>query len=203
VEHAAKLGGALMILAPSSQRQLLAAIGGGLFGAVAAWAIAQPSFAAGQVLASAVLCAAMTAIALEDSLRFRVPDPWVYGATITGALWSYLARVRSGDSTVAASVTVVVSVIICGGVFLLVREVFYRLRGVDGLGLGDVKLAAAGGAWLEFTGFPYALFVAAAGALAFIATRKLRGGKWTTAKRLPFGAFLAPAIWATWLVLNG
>ncbi len=39
-----------------------------------------------------------------------------------------------------------IAVAVCGGVFLAVRELFFRLRGIDGLGLGDVKLAAAGGA---------------------------------------------------------
>ena len=78
----------------------------------------------------------------------------------------------------------------------------YRaLRGRDGLGLGDVKLAAVAGAWL---GLP-ALFaaielaaLAAIGAYLFNAAIKRRPLKSTAF--LPFGTFLAPAIWLGWLI---
>jgi hypothetical protein len=43
--------------------------------------------------------------------------------------------------------------------------------------------------------------VAAVGALGFVLVRVLRGGSWQAGQRLAFGAFLAPAIWGTWLVL--
>jgi leader peptidase (prepilin peptidase)/N-methyltransferase len=157
---------------------------------------------AGLVLASAVLCAAMAAITLEDTQRLRVPDPWVYGAALSGVVWSLSARLRAGEGVLAASGLVLIAVAVFGGAFLAVRELFFRLRGADGLGLGDVKLAAAGGAWLGWEAFSFAVLVAAAGALAFVAARIVRGGSWTAGTRLAFGAFLAPAIWATWLVLQ-
>ena len=36
---------------------------------------------------------------------------------------------------------------VAGGVSFAVRHIYRRLRGVEGLGMGDVKLAAAAGAW--------------------------------------------------------
>src|SRR5271157_4233264 len=87
------------------------------------------------------------------------------------------------------------------GLFLLVRIAYRRLRGRDGLGLGDVKLAGAAGAWLSLPMLPIVIEIAAVTALAayFFRQRKrarvLRG-----AGRIPFGAFFAPAIWLGWVM---
>ncbi len=192
-----------MTLSPSARRHLGAAAAGAVAGALAAAAFVDPLARAGDVLASAVLCAAMAAIALEDSLRFRVPDPWAYGALAAGVVWAVGERLRAGDGLVSAAAGAAFAVLACGGAFLALRETFFRLRGSDGLGLGDVKLAAAGGAWLGWEGFAFAVLVAAAGALAFVIARVVRGKGWVSGQRVAFGAFLAPAIWATWLVLQG
>lgn len=183
-----------MTLSPSSRRHMIAAVFGAAGGGLAAAFVDT-----GLILASAVLCAAMAAITLEDALRFRVPDQWVFGALAAGLVWSVAAKLRAGDGVLAAAGVAFASAAVCGGVFLAVREAFFRLRGSDGLGLGDVKLAAAGGAWLGLELFPVAVLVAVAGSFAFILTRIARGGGWTASRRLAFGAFLAPAVWATWL----
>lgn len=75
---------------------------------------------------------------------------------------------------------------------------YRRLRGREGLGLGDAKLFAASGAWLGAKALPSVLFAAAAGGLAaalLLATRR-RVGLQTP---LPFGPFLALATWLVWL----
>lgn len=195
MEHAAEFDGSPVRLSPSSRRQAAAAACGAAAGAAVA-VFVDPAV----ILASAVLGAAMAAVAFEDALRFRVPDPWVFGALASGLVWSVSARLRAGDGLVAAGGLAVLSVVVCGGAFLALREGYFRLRGSDGLGLGDVKLAAAGGAWLGAEAFAFAVLVAAAGALAFVAVRFLRGGALTASGRLAFGAFLAPAIWAAWIV---
>src|ERR1044072_1306752 len=83
---------------------------------------------------------------------------------------------------------------------LALMEGYRRFRGRDGLGLGDIKLAAVLGVWL---GWATILAVAEASTFAVIAAylihalvhrRKLRGTAF-----LPFGSFLAPAIWLGWL----
>lgn len=183
-------------LAPSSRRQLIAAACGGAIGAIAAAPVLTPL----ETVASAVLCATMAAIAVEDALRFRVPDPWVYSALVSGLVWTAFVRIRSDDSALMAIGLAVLPAAACGGAFLAVREIFFRLRGTDGLGLGDVKLAAAGGAWLGWEAFAFAVVVAAVGALAFVGTSVLRGRAWQASRKLAFGAFLAPALWATWFV---
>ena len=87
------------------------------------------------------------------------------------------------------------------GLFLLVRIAYRRLRGRDGLGLGDVKLAAAAGAWLSLPMLPIAIEIAAITALAaYVFRQRKRMRVLRSAGRVPFGAFFAPAIWLGWVM---
>ncbi len=80
-------------------------------------------------------------------------------------------------------------------------DTYRAARGHDGLGLGDVKLAAAGGAWIGWTMLPVVIEIAALSALVvFLIAPRLAGRPAHWNARLPFGSFLAPAIWATWLI---
>src|SRR6202011_2602500 len=86
-------------------------------------------------------------------------------------------------------------------VFLILRLLYVRMRGRQGIGLGDVKLAAVAGAWLGWIAMPIAIEIAALSALSVFATRHFvfrRPVRATT--RLPFGLFFAPAIWIGWLL---
>jgi leader peptidase (prepilin peptidase) / N-methyltransferase len=92
-------------------------------------------------------------------------------------------------------------VIAAGGLLFLVRLGFERLTGKEGLGLGDVKLMAAGATVLSWVSLPYALVLAAAAAILVIGLRGIRRGAWLDREaEIPFGAFLAPAIWAAFLL---
>jgi hypothetical protein len=54
----------------------------------------------------------------------------------------------------------------CGLLTFLIARIAYRgFRGREGLGLGDVKLAAAAGAWLSLPMLPIAIEIAAITAL--------------------------------------
>jgi leader peptidase (prepilin peptidase)/N-methyltransferase len=77
----------------------------------------------------------------------------------------------------------------------------YRmLRGHDGLGLGDVKLAAVAGVWLDWLGIAAAVEMAALSALAaYLAVSLFAGRKMRRTAALPLGLFLAPSIWLAWL----
>ena len=74
---------------------------------------------------------------------------------------------------------------------------YRRLRGRDGLGLGDAKLLAAGGAWVGAALLPDVLLVAAVGGLAWA----FRRGRPDFVARQPFGPALAGGIWLAWLYL--
>ena len=81
------------------------------------------------------------------------------------------------------------------------RLVYRRLRGREGIGLGDVKLAGVAGIWLGWSSLPIAFDIAALAALGFVASRGIRSRRIPDPlAKLPFGAFLAPAIWLCWLL---
>lgn len=77
--------------------------------------------------------------------------------------------------------------------FWLIGALFKRLRGIDGLGLGDAKLLAAFGAWLGWQALAPVVFVGAAAALIGVGAAKLAGKPISRETQLPFGPALAAA----------
>jgi leader peptidase (prepilin peptidase)/N-methyltransferase len=76
-----------------------------------------------------------------------------------------------------------------------VRRCYARIRGREGLGFGDVKLAAAVGAWLSLDAIPLCFGLAAGAALVAVMIAHLRGRSIERTTKIPFGAFLCPALW--------
>ena len=81
----------------------------------------------------------------------------------------------------------------------LISELYQRLRHREGLGQGDAKLLAAGGAWLGVAALPQVILVSAIAALIVAGALSLVGVRMRAHSALPFGPFLAAAIWALWL----
>jgi leader peptidase (prepilin peptidase)/N-methyltransferase len=89
---------------------------------------------------------------------------------------------------------------LAGGLgFALIAWLYRRLRGREGLGLGDAKLLAAGGAWLGWQALPSVVTLAALAALAVALAGARTGGKIAATTRIAFGPYLALAIWVVWL----
>ena len=84
--------------------------------------------------------------------------------------------------------------------FYAFRAGYRRLRGIEGMGLGDVKLAAVAGVWLDWVDLPIAVDMAALSALAVALIKRLKGIRLDPRAKLPFGAYFAPAIWLCWLL---
>lgn len=76
---------------------------------------------------------------------------------------------------------------------------YARLRHREGLGEGDAKLLAVGGAWLGWQALPWLLLTGAALGLLSAAVERLRGRSMSLATAIPFGPPLAAAIFAIWL----
>jgi leader peptidase (prepilin peptidase)/N-methyltransferase len=83
--------------------------------------------------------------------------------------------------------------------FALIAWLYRRLRGREGLGLGDAKLLGAGGAWLGWQALPSVVALGAAIALALALAGAAAGGKLSATTRIAFGPYLALAIWVVWL----
>jgi leader peptidase (prepilin peptidase) / N-methyltransferase len=150
-------------------------------------------------LVSCALGWAMLAIAAIDARRFMIPDALSLPAIAAGLLASGCLLDPAIDQLV--SLDSVIGACLGGAGFWLVREAYWRLRGREGLGLGDVKLAAAAGAWLGWEHLADVVLLASATALGFALLLAVGGrGGLSWRKRIPFGTFLAPAIWIAWFL---
>jgi leader peptidase (prepilin peptidase) / N-methyltransferase len=181
---------------PAWRAQIQYAASGALGCAVAiASLVAAPSYSG---LFGGALGLLMLAIAAADARSFIIPDKLTIAAFGLGLA----AAAYGGYETVTENIVAAAARgIILAFAFLAVREIYWRLRHHDGIGLGDVKLAAVAGVWLDWPLVPLAIEVAALAALVNYITRQLifRRPLSRTAK-LPFGLFFAPAIWLCWLI---
>lgn len=83
--------------------------------------------------------------------------------------------------------------------FAAIALVYRRLRGRDGLGMGDAKLLAAAGAWLGWLALPSVVLIAAVAGLSLALAGALAGGKLAWSSRIAFGPHLALGLWLVWL----
>jgi leader peptidase (prepilin peptidase)/N-methyltransferase len=163
--------------------------------------VALPSFLLLEPVAAVISCGlglAMAAIAISDAKRFIVPDRLSLPAIPAGLLASGLLATEAPVHVVMLShLTAALTGALC---LFAIREAYVALRGRQGLGLGDVKLAAVAGAWTGFAGLPLVLLLACLGAITAILAVSMRGKASITATTaVPLGATLAPAIWLVWL----
>lgn len=142
------------------------------------------------ILWAAVLLPALAVLSWIDIRTLRLPDAITLPLIVTGIVqWWYFVGNANGAAIGA----------IAGYLVFVAVEVAYRhLRGRDGLGRGDAKLLAAGGAWCGWADLPMIVLVASGTACVFVlaywALRRRRIGLF------PFGPFLALGIASVWLV---
>jgi leader peptidase (prepilin peptidase)/N-methyltransferase len=140
----------------------------------------------------------MLAVALIDSRLLIIPDSLGASAFLLGlADIAFEHRLEMP----APAVDALIRAAVMSAAFFMFRFAYRQLRGREGMGLGDVKLAGVAGIWLDWPGLPIAVEIAALGALGFVALRVILTRRAPDpAAKLPFGTFFAPAIWICWLV---
>ena len=167
-------------------------------GALAVGVVAISEFRLPASLLCCTLGWTMLAIAAVDCRRFIIPDRLSLPAVPAG-----LAAAMLVPHDRMAHEAVVENLIAAAAASLalwLLRAVYLRFRGREGLGLGDVKLIAVAGAWTGMSGVLSVLLMAATSALVVTGGRALAGDRSIgAATAVPFGAFLAPCIWLVWL----
>lgn len=84
-------------------------------------------------------------------------------------------------------------------VFMAMSWAYFRLRAREGLGLGDVKLIAAAGAWVGVEGLGTVILWAVMVNAVMIASEMLRGQTMAATTQVPLGTGLAAGLWLTWL----
>lgn len=155
---------------------------------VALWAA---SVSAGWALwAGCVLGWVLLALAAIDIRDGILPDVLTLPLTVLGLVATdFLAPWQMGDSALGAAAGF--------AIFALIRFLYRRLRGREGLGLGDAKLLAAAGAWVTWDGLPSVVLIAAGVGLVFALAQ--RGKQLTLHQQIPFGPALCLGIWLVWL----
>lgn len=149
-----------------------------------------------QGLLGAGLAILMAAIAVTDARHFIIPDKLTAVALGVGFIH---AVAREPASAAAALAACALRGAALAFVFWGLRALYRWVRGREGIGLGDVKLAGVAGAWLDWRTMPLAIEIAALAAIGFYVMRHLLAGQPLRATgRVPFGLFLAPAIWIGW-----
>jgi leader peptidase (prepilin peptidase) / N-methyltransferase len=145
----------------------------------------------------AALALLMLAIAVSDAYRFIVPNELT---ALAFALALVSAGLFDAGPLIQALTACALRAVVTALPFLALMLLYRRLRGRPGLGLGDVKLAAVAGAWLDwFTIVGVVEFAALAALAAYGVWRFLLHRPIAATTPLPFGLFLAPAIWAGWV----
>jgi len=153
-----------------------------------AWMFAdQPVLLAARVVLTAVLIVLFG----TDLDTQRLPNVITLPGIVVGLAFSVWAPPGITASLIGAAL---------GAIILrAVRWLWRRLRGVDAMGLGDVKMLAMIGAFLGWRQVWVVLFLGSlAGALVGVALSLGRGRSLQT--RLPFGTFLALAAYAASLI---
>lgn len=84
------------------------------------------------------------------------------------------------------------------GVLSVVAMLFRHFRGIEGLGLGDQKFAAAAGLWIGWQDVAPMLLMASLSALAFVIFRSIQDRSFDIGARLPFGPFLGLGTFIVW-----
>lgn len=131
-----------------------------------------------------VFAAAMVAVVFIDLDHQIIPDVITWPGLALGLVASFFGPPHPAGAVLGA--------LIGGGTLYAIGLAYERVRGIEGMGGGDVKLGLMFGAFTGWQGALFTLMSASfAGALvgAVLLARRKADGR----TALPFGTFLAPA----------
>lgn len=142
-----------------------------------------------QALMAAVFCCLMVALAMIDMDHMILPDKITWPGIAVGLLFHALFVVVYGLSW-RHMLGPLFGAALGGGLPLAIWALWWLIRKEEGLGLGDAKMMALIGAFLEWKALLVAFFFAVlAGSIVGLALMSRSGEGLRT--RLPFGTFLA------------
>ena len=142
-------------------------------------------------LGAMVLSFSLIAIAVIDIDTRMIPDVVVLPMLWLGLFYNAFGLIVDADDAILGAVAGYL-------VLWLIYWIYKLVTGMEGLGFGDLKLAAMLGAWLGVTMIPIFLMVAfTAGTLVGVGLIIFAGGSRHSV--VPFGPFLAAAGWVALL----
>ncbi|TCS32836.1 leader peptidase (prepilin peptidase)/N-methyltransferase [Acetobacter aceti NBRC 14818] len=158
--------------------------------------LAEADFSLPLLLADCFLGWMLLALAWIDRICMRLPDVLTLPLLLAGLAEGFVNGGTEAllDRTLGA---------VCGwALFALVAYGYRALRGRSGLGGGDVKLLAAGGAWIGLAALPIVVVLASAFGIVIALATTLRAQRFSMTVMIPFGPCLAAAIWLARLTLT-
>ena len=127
------------------------------------------------------------ALSWTDIKNYRLPNTLTFPLMGLGLIEGYLA-----DVFIERAIGMTLGYL----VFVAIEYGFKAIRGKEGLGRGDAKLLAAGGAWCGWMGLPFIVLIASGFGLLAALMPSVR--KSSENGRIPFGPFLALGIFMVW-----
>lgn len=172
------------------------------------WVCAVLASAAGLIIAASMpasvaaatfyLVFVMLLITLIDHRQFLIPDVLSLPAIPAGLLAAIFAF---GQAPLATLIDHGSAALVAGCCLALIRIAYRAMRGVEGMGFGDVKLGIAAGAWVGLDALAFTCLIATCGALAAVIISGAGSAPQRTSMKtaMPFGSFIAPSIVIVWL----
>lgn len=131
-----------------------------------------------------VLAAALIALFAIDLEHQLLPDRITLPGIVAGLVFSLFLPPGLRDA--------VIGVLIGGGVLWVLSETYFRVRGIEGMGFGDVKMLAMVGAWLGVK-MVIVTFILSSMLGGLVGVILIGSRRADMATRVPFGTMLAVA----------
>jgi leader peptidase (prepilin peptidase)/N-methyltransferase len=138
------------------------------------------------------LVAVLAAICAIDARYGIIPDSLVAAVGVGGLLHTLLA----GQAGLLERGLGALAVFAVGA---LLRALYRRARGFDGLGFGDVKFVPAAVFWVGIQGMPALLLVAVMSAAISLVIMRAEGHELDGRQAISFGPHLAVGLWLVWV----
>jgi leader peptidase (prepilin peptidase)/N-methyltransferase len=147
---------------------------------------------------AAVFCFFMLALCVTDAEALKLPDALTLPALGLGIAWRMIYATIDAPQPWRAAAAMgeraVISAAAAALGLLVIRSIYFAVRRRIGLGLGDVKLAAAIAAWLGIRQFLLVFFLAVVvGAVVGLVFIRPRHKQQEEPARVPLGSFLSLA----------
>lgn len=138
-----------------------------------------------------VLIGGLLRLSYIDWRTYRLPNIWTKSLILLGLLYNLNVSLDLYPYLLGA--------VLGYALFWTVETAYRLLRKREGLGRGDAKLLAAGGAWCGALALPFIILIASCAGLIYILIQR---AETRSEMKLAFGPFLAAGIAITFLTLK-
>ena len=138
-----------------------------------------------------VLLGSLARLSYIDWKTYRLPNIWTKPLIVLGLIYNLNVSLDLYPYLLGA--------VLGYAIFWTVETAYRLIRKREGLGRGDAKLLAAGGAWCGALALPFIIFIASSAGLIYLFTKS---ANIRDTLKIPFGPFLAVGIAITFIALK-